>query len=350
MPTTPLRDRHVELGARFTDFGGWDMPLQYEGVLAEHAAVRSHAGVFDVTHLGRFVVIGDGATALLRTLLCNDIARVDPGRAQYTMALNDGGGVEDDIIVWRLAEEHYWVLPNGANFHEIVGRFHERAEPGITIDPVRDETVLLAVQGPEARRVVEAVLGASPGRFRVQEATFGDGPLWMAGTGYTGEKGCEIAVPSSAALPLFDALVEAGAAPAGLGARDTLRLEMGYPLWGQDLDETTTPLEADLEWVVDWNHDFVGKAALIEQKAAGIERRLVGFRTSSRRAIPRPGYALRTSTGGGTVASGNFSPTLECGIGMGYVSPPPGDEPALEVDIRGEWVVADVVVPPFIDR
>jgi aminomethyltransferase len=323
------------------------MPLQYEGVVAEHMAVRNHAGVFDVSHLGRFAVSGPGATDLLRAQLCNDIAGVAAGRAQYTMALNEAGGVEDDIIVWRLGEEDYWVLPNGANFTEIVDRFTAAAPNGVGVAEVRSDTVLLAVQGPSAKGIIEAVIGDAPGRFRILTGDYADGPFWSAGTGYTGEPGAEIAVPAAAADGLLRDLVAAGAAPCGLGARDTLRLEMGYPLWGQDLDEYTTPLEAGLGWVVDWDHDFVGRAALQRQHDTGIPKQLVGFKLAGRR-IPRPGYDLRVGDSLGAVASGNFSPVLGCGIGMGYIAPPT-DEDSVSVNIRGTWHEASRATPPFID-
>ncbi len=348
MPETPLRTVHEELGARFTAFAGWNMPLQYEGVVVEHNAVRTAAGVFDVSHLGRFRIDGPGATEVLRSQLCNDIAKVSPGRAQYTMALNENGGVEDDIIVWRLEEEAYWVLPNGANFDEIVARFAAASPPEVTVEAVRDDTVLVAVQGPVARAIVEDVLGASPGRFRVITGEYAGGPYWAAGTGYTGETGAEIAVPMYAGEKLLQALIAAGATPCGLGARDTLRLEMGYPLHGQDLDDATTPLEAGLEWVVDWDHEFVGRSALETQRNTGVARTLVGFRMEGRR-VPRHGYAVRVGESEGVVASGNFSPGLECGIGLAYVSPPT-DSPEVSVDIRGTWIAAERVDPPFIER
>lgn len=349
MPVTPLRELHAAMGARFTDFGGWEMPLQYEGVIAEHTAVRESVGVFDVSHLGRFAATGPGATDLLRSHLCNDIAKVGPGRAQYTMALNHAGGVIDDIIVWRIDEEHYWVIPNGVNFDDVMHPFMMTAPEGVSLGGVQDDTVLLAVQGPTSAAVVDAVLGVVPGRFRVFHGEYRGNQMWAAGTGYTGEKGAEIAVPLEMGTRLFGELVEAGAVPCGLGARDTLRLEMGYPLWGQDLDEGTTPLEAGLEWVVAWEHDFTGKDALLAEKERGVRQYLIGFRTEGR-TIPRPGHALRAGESVGTVTSGNFSPVLKRGIGLGYVAPPPHADSGVEVEVRGKWHPAERVTPPFIER
>ena len=349
MPATPLRGRHEELGARFTDFAGWEMPLSYEGVVAEHMAVREGVGVFDVSHLGRFAVTGDEDVAVARRLLCNDLANADPGRAQYTMALNDQGGVEDDIIVWRLEDDGYWVLPNGTNFHEIVGRFLEHGDGSIRIDAIQDDTVMLAVQGPEANGVVESVIGAVPGRFRVVATEFAGDRAWIAGTGYTGEPGVEIVVPSAHGDILLDELLEAGAVPCGLGARDTLRLEMGYALWGQDLGPDITPLEANLGWVIRWTRDFLGRSALERQRDAGVGRELTAFVMEDRRP-PRGGYGLRSGDSLGSVASGNYSPVLERGIGMGFLSPPVAVGATLEVDVRGAWQPATAVKPPFIEK
>ncbi len=347
MATSPINELHIRLGARFTDFGGWEMPVQYEGVLNEHAAVRNAVGVFDVSHLGRFDVNGPGVTKVLRRELCNDIENIDVGRAQYTMALNEAGGVVDDIIVWRYAEDGYWVMPNGTNFDEILDRFMASGTANVT--PIRSETVLAAVQGPESPQVVEDVIGKMPDRFRVIGGDFGDSWFRAGGTGYTGERGAEIAVPAESGEALFAAILEAGAVPCGLGARDTLRLEMGYPLWGQDLVETTTPLEAGLGWVVDWDHDFVGRAALEKQRQDGIGQLLVAFSCGGRQ-IPRHGYALRSGEASGRVTSGNFSPTLRHGIGMGYLSPPPDPDAPIEVEIRDGWIPADRVDPPFLKR
>jgi aminomethyltransferase len=325
------------------------MPLQYEGVVAEHQAVRNGVGVFDVTHLGRFQVSGPGAVKLVLRQLCNDLRKISPGRAQYTMALNQAGGVEDDIIVWWLTEDDLWVMPNGVNSDEIVERFLTEGGDQVVVSSVRESTVLLAVQGPDAAALLEATIGVMPGRFRVVSGTYRGTSFTAAGTGYTGERGAEVALPADAAAALLDELLEGGALPCGLGARDTLRLEMGYPLWGQDLDETTTPLEAGLGWVVGWDHDFVGRQALEQQRATGLARQLVAFDTGSRR-IARHGFPIRAGEARGVVTSGNFSPVLGLGIGIGYLSPPPAEDAGLEVDIRGTWVPVNQRDTPFIER
>jgi len=349
MPTTPIRSSHDASGARFTDFGGWEMPLQYEGVLREHNAVRNGVGVFDVTHLGRFEVAGPGAVDVVRRLLCNDIGRVAPGRAQYTMALNDQGGIEDDIIVWWLEPELLWVMPNGVNFGEIMARFDDESDAETSVSALRDSTVLLAVQGPDAAPVIAEILGDVPRRFRVFGGEWDGGWFVAAGTGYTGEAGVEICVPAEAGAELWERVLAVGAVPCGLGARDTLRLEMGYPLWGQDLTEETTPLEAGLGWVVDWSHDFVGKPALTDQLDNGITKQLVGFVMENRRP-PRPHYEMRAGEARGEVTSGNFSPVLEQGIGMGYMSPPPEPDAQLEIAVRETWTPATIAKPPFVSH
>ena len=349
MAESPLHDLHAELGARFTDFGGWTMPVQYEGVIAEHHAVRDGAGIFDVSHLGRFVVEGEGATEFVRSQLCNDIGKVDPRRAQYSMALNERGGVVDDVIVWRLRDARYWVMPNGTNFDDILGRFIESAPPRTDVQPLRGKTALLAVQGPNAPAVVGAVLGVMPGRFRVVEGEHRDAWFIAVGTGYTGEPGAEVAVPSERGGDLMRDLIQAGGFPCGLGARDTLRLEMGYPLWGQDLDEDTTPLEAGLGWVVAWDHSFIGREALEEQRDLGTDRSMIALSTIGR-AIPRRGCAVRSGSSSGRVTSGNFSPTLGHGIALAYVSPPIDAEAPVEVEIRGAWQPAQIEELPFIPR
>jgi len=324
------------------------MPLQYEGTLAEHKAVRTGCGIFDVSHLGRFQLAGPGADELISRLLCNDPARIEPGQAQYTMMLTAEGGVIDDIIIWWLSDERFIVLPNGANHDAVIEVFAEEADTDVSVTDLRGESALLAIQGPDAPAMIEQVLGQKPGRFRLLDNLGPAGSVIAAGTGYTGEPGAEILVTADSGEEVFDQYLSAGAIPCGLGARDTLRLEMGYPLWGQDLDTTTTPLEAGLGWVVGWDHDFPGKDSLLLQRDGGTSKQLVGFRFDGR-TIPRHGHPMRSGESVGTVASGNFSPGLEAGIGMGYLSPPPpNDASHLEVEIRGTWHSAAIVEPPFV--
>lgn len=325
-------------------FGDWEMPLQYEGTLTEHAAVRSAVGVFDVSHLGRFTLAGPGAVDLIGKLLSNDITKIGPGRTQYTMMLTEEGGVLDDIIVWWIDDDRFLVLPNGVNHDRVMARFADEASPSIEIEDQQGHSVLLAVQGPDAPDLIADVVGASPSRSRVVTA---DAGIIIAGTGYTGEAGGEVLLGLEEAVPLAAAFFHR-ARPCGLGARDTLRLEMGYPLWGQDLDETTTPLEAGLGWAVGWDHDFVGRAALRRQREAGPDRRRVGFVVEGRRP-PRHGYALRSGQSTGEVTSGNFSPTLGSGIGLGYLSPPPTEgDAAVEIEMRDRWVPGVLTDPPFV--
>ena len=346
--TSPLHEVSTDLGARFVEFAGWSMPVSFTGTLAEHEAVRTGVGVFDVSHLGRFAIRGAGATELLDRLFCNDLTRIGPGRAQYTMMLTEDGGVVDDIIVWRWGEDDYWVLPNGVNHDDVLDAVTAEAGRDLFVADVRPETALIAVQGPAAPDLLERILGWRPRRFRVAALDHAGVAVHAAGTGYTGEPGGELALPAEVAPAVFRELVAAGAVPCGLGARDTLRLEMGYPLWGQDLSRDVTPLEAGLEWVVG-DGDFVGRAALDRQRAEGLPSRLIAFRLAER-GVPRHGHRLRCGTSEGTVTSGNHSPTLGIGIGMGYVGPDPGRARDVEVEIRGRRVPAQRVDLPFVER
>jgi aminomethyltransferase len=342
---SPLHDANAALGARFVDFGGWEMPVQYESVLAEHKAVRSHVGVFDVTHLGRFELTGPGAYTAIRKLLCNDIDRIEPGRCQYTMILNDSGGIIDDMIIWWWEQDRFWVLPNAANQERVTQIF--AAEHDCVVAELQTSTVFLAVQGPDANDAIRDVCGEAPKRFRTNEVEWHGGTLAIAGTGYTGEAGGEICTDPKTGEALLAAFVNAGAVPCGLGSRDTLRLESGLSLWGEDIDETTTPLEAALKFAVSLDHDFVGKEALEHQAAGGVDRLLTGF-ILSERGIPRHGHQVRTSDSGtGVVTSGNMSPMLQTGVGMAYVSPPPDLEETIEVQIRSRWVNGRLAKPPF---
>lgn len=345
MKRSPLHDIHASLNARFVDFGGWEMPVQYESVLAEHRAVRSKAGFFDVTHLGRFELTGAGARDATRRLLCNDVERIEPGRTQYTMILNADGGIIDDMIIWWWGEETFWVLPNAANQDRVMSVFAE--EPGCEVADLQTKTVLIAIQGPEAPGTFEWILGEAPKRFHTASIDWDGHEIYAAGTGYTGERGGEICADPETGRKLVDQLVSAGVTPCGLGARDTLRLEAGLALWGSDIDETTTPLEAGLDFAVSLDHEFVGRKRLEQQAEEGVERRLAGFVLSDR-GIPRGGYRIRTDRGGaGKVTSGNISPMLDTGVGLAYIAPPPAAGEDIEVEIRNRWVPGTIAQPPF---
>ncbi|HEX2420018.1 MAG TPA: glycine cleavage system aminomethyltransferase GcvT, partial [Acidimicrobiia bacterium] len=335
-----------ELGARFVDFGGWDMPLQYRSVLEEHRAVRTAVGWFDVSHLGRFLWRGKGSKESLRSLLSNDVEAIGPGRTQYSLLLNEAGGIEDDLLIWWWESELFWVLPNASTHQMVLDRFRANS-PATVSEDLRDRTVMLAVQGPEAPALLETLLGVSPKRFRTYETSFGGAPVWLAGTGYTGERGGEIVTDPETARELAAAMTEAGATPCGLGSRDTLRLEAGLLLAGQDFDRQTNPFEARLDFAIGWDHDFVGKRSLERVREVGPVRRMTAFALSGR-TIPRHGYRLRAGESQGEVTSGNFSPTLGAGIGLGYLVPPNESDP--EVEIRGVWEPAQRVELPFYRR
>lgn len=345
MNRSPLHELNGTLGARFVDFGGWEMPVQYESVLGEHRAVRNSVGIFDVTHLGRFELSGSGARDSVSKLLCNDIGKIEPGRCQYTMMLNEHGGIVDDLIVWWWEPELFWVMPNAANQDRVMSAFDEH--PTNEVVDLQKSTVFLAVQGPDAPALVEKVVGTTPARFRTTYVEWHGVDLAMAGTGYTGEPGAEICVSSDMGASLFETFVEGGATPCGLGARDTLRLEAGLPLWGEDIDESTTPYEAGLDFAVSLDHDFIGRDALAAQREAGLDRKLTGF-VLDEKGIPRHGYPVATAGGGeGTVTSGNLSPILDTGVGLGYIAPPPQEAEEMYVTIRNREVRGHLAKPPF---
>ena len=352
MRSSPLEGRHRALGAKLVPFGGWEMPLSYpSGTLAEHRACRNDAVVFDVSHLGTLRVSGGDAYERLQQAFTNDLARIAPGRTQYTHLLDDDGSVLDDIIVWWVAPESFDVMPNASNTDRVRDALSGSDDSGFEAVDVTASRAVLAVQGPEARNRLGAV---SPGtsevaRNCVSSVEWEGTALTVAGTGYTGEDGVEIAVPADAAERLWDAVTAAGIIPAGLGARDTLRLEKGLPLHGHELGPGITPLQAGLGWVVRWDKpSFQGREALAAEREQGIHRRLRGLRVEGRRP-PREGQAvLRDGEVMGEVTSGNFSPMLETGIALAFVPPDAdiGDE--LAVDMRGTLVPASVVKLPFV--
>lgn len=345
MRTSPLDDRHAALGAKMAPFGGWSMPIAYpSGTLAEHAACRGGTAVFDVSHLGTVRLEESGSLERLQQTLTNDLGKIGPGAAQYTHLLNERGGVEDDIIVWWRGSEVFDVMPNASNTDGVLSALGGRDITGTR--------AVLAVQGPSARATVATLSeeAAAVGRFRVAEATIMGSVCTVAGTGYTGEDGIEIAVPADEAGAVWDALVEAGAAPAGLGARDTLRLEAALPLHGHELSAEITPLEAGLAWVVAWGKPaFRGREALLVQKNDGVTRRLRGIRLEGRRPA-RDGSEVLVGDGTaiGTVTSGNFSPTLGCAIALALLDPAAEIGTDVWFDIRGERTNGTVVKTPFV--
>ena len=357
-PRSPLHDQHEALGAKIVPFGGWEMPLSYPaGTLAEHRACRSGAVVFDVSHLGTVRVTGAGALATLQRSFTNDLGRITPGRAQYTHLLDDAdASVLDDIIVWWVDEETFDVMPNASNTAGVLEALRLEATPEAGSTEALDVTssrAILAVQGPEARRMLGQIWpdAAAVDRFNVVDLRWHDVACRVAGTGYTGEDGVEIAVPSEAAPALWQALLSAGIIPAGLGARDTLRLEAGLPLHGHELGPGITPLQAGLGWVVAWDKpNFRGRKALEAERQAGVARRLRAILAESRRP-PRAGQAvLHDGTIVGELTSGNYSPTLECGIALGFLVPGIEIGDSVEIDQRGQLVAARVVKPPFVNR
>jgi aminomethyltransferase len=343
---SPLDDRHRAAGAKLIEFAGWEMPVQYAGIKSEHLAVRRNAGVFDVSHMGQIETTGPGAQALLQHLLSNDIRRLPEGGAQYGVICSPEGGVLDDVFTYRLAERCFVTVTNAAN-HERDLEWFRRHAPDFDADIIdrRDEFAMLAVQGPRARGLLQGLAdGSLPTRMHCTGRTVAGVPMLVCGTGYTGEPGVELLLDPDGAGEVWDALLAAGATPAGLGARDTLRLEVGYHLYGNDLDRDHGPIEAGLGWCCREATGFVGSEAVARVRAEGPAEKLVAFEMTGP-GIARQGNAI---AGGGVVTSGTYSPTLEHGIGMAYVptaNADPGTE--LEIDVRGTPRAAVVRAKPL---
>lgn len=344
---SPLDAAHRALGAKLVPFGGWEMPLSYPtGTIAEHRACRASAVAFDVSHLGTIAIDGPGAFDRLQAALTNDLRKIGPGRAQYTHLLDDAdASVLDDIIVWWVGEDTFQVMPNASNTSRVVEAIGGR--------DVTAERAIVAIQGPQARQLLGAVApeAAAVARFGVTQFDWRGATVTAAGTGYTGEDGVECAVPLDVALAFWDAVVGAGVTPAGLGARDTLRLEAGLPLHGHELGPGITPLQVGLGWVVGWDKpSFRGRDALVAEKERGIARRLAGIVVDGRQP-PREGYdVLIEGKPSGTVTSGNFSPMLGTGVALAFL--PPEIEPGtpVEIDARGRPIAGSVVKLPFVTK
>ena len=360
---TPLHDRHVLAGAKLVDFAGWEMPVQYAGVMDEHRAVRAAAGLFDVSHMGEIRVAGPGAVAFVQSITPNDVAKLAVGRIHYSAILTPEGTYIDDLLVYRIAADELMLVVNASNadgdFAWIRAQLDGREGDGVELEDVSHRYALLALQGPEAVEILRPLTDVDLDAIKYYGFAVGqvlERYAIVSRTGYTGEDGFELYVAPEAADPLWDGLLAAGAprglVPAGLGARDTLRLEAAMALYGHEIDRTTTPWEAALDWTVRLDKgDFVGRTALVAAKERGLERRLVGFEVEGR-GIARQGHAvLEAGREAGRVTSGTFSPTFERALGLAYVEKSlaaPGT--AVQIDVRGKPVAARVVPTPFYKR
>jgi len=352
---TPLYDTHVALGAKMVPFAGFEMPVQYPtGITAEHKAVREKAGVFDVSHMGEFIVRGPQAVEFVNFVTTNDVASLKPGQAQYSTILREDGTIVDDCLVYR-SDNRVLMVVNGSNVEkdfahisQYVGKFD------VTLEDISDDIALLALQGPQAQRILQQHTDTDLSQIKYYEHQMGTVAgverVYISRTGYTGEDGFELYFPAEHGPEMWNALTKSGeVTPAGLGSRDSLRLEMGMALYGNDIDDTTTPLEAGLSWLVKFKKgDFVGRDALLKQKEQGVPRKLVGF-TTSERSFPRHGYPVFVNGApSGEVRSGTISPTLGIPIGTAYVPPASASEGStLEIEIRGKRIPATVVKMPF---
>ena len=350
---TPLYEKHVELGAKVVPFAGWEMPVSYEGIREEHSAVRTFAGMFDVSHMGEVEVEGAGALGFLQRVLSNDVGAMDVGGAQYSCLCGEDGGVLDDLFAYRLGADRWLIVTNAAN-HEGDLRWLGRWSRGfdVTVRDVADRYAMLAVQGPHARRIVAGTLGVElPPRMRAAAVRIGGRPALACGTGYTGEDGVELLIEPGVAAAVWGELLDAGVVPCGLGARDTLRLEVCFPLHGNDLTPERNPIEAGLGWCCKEATGFVGAEAVARARADATAERLAAFRIEGQ-GIPRQGNPVVAGQERvGEVTSGSFSPSLEVGIGMAYLRADlaePGTE--IEIDVRGKRRAARVASKPLYSK
>lgn len=349
---TPLYEVHKDSGARLIDFAGWEMPLSYSGVVDEHETVRTAAGLFDISHMGRLLFEGPKAEEGLQQLVTRDLRKLIPGSAGYSLLCNQKGGILDDIVVYKKAPDDFLVVVNASNRDKILDWCRRHLK--IQVQDRTEAVAMLALQGPVTMEILGQQDGPKP--WRLLKTRLMDQEVILATTGYTGEPGVEIFVDASSAVRIWKGLMNRGVAlglkPVGLGARDTLRLEMGYALYGNDIDEQTTPLEADLGWVVDFDKpNFIGKEALMAQREKGVERKLIGFKLLQP-GVPRNGYKIFSNGKKiGTVTSGNMSPMLNKGIGMGYVQVAySGLDTEILIEIRGKVIPAVVVKRPFYKK
>lgn len=353
----PLEDRHRELGASFAEFGGWLMPVSYAGTVSEHNATRNAVGLFDVSHLGKALVVGPGAAEYVNAALTNDLGRIGPGKAQYTLCCNDSGGVIDDLIAYYVSDDEVFLVPNAANTAAVVAALQAKAPTGLTITDQHRSYAVLAVQGPKSAEVLDALgLPTDMDYMGYADAEYGGVSVRVCRTGYTGEHGYELLPEWDRAAVVFDALVEAvksaGGEPAGLGARDTLRTEMGYPLHGHELSLDISPLQARCGWAIGWKKDaFWGRDALLEEKQAGPRRLLRGLKALGRGVLRADLTVLDGDRPVGVTTSGTFSPTLKLGIALALIDADAGitDGQHVAVDVRGRSLECEVVAPPFVE-
>jgi aminomethyltransferase len=355
MRTVPLNDTHISSGAKMCPFAGWQMPIEYPtGNVAEHTAVRTAAGIFDVSHMGKVKVVGPGAVEFLNGVLANDLNRISAGQAQYSLLCSDTGGVIDDLIVYRVSDDEVRIVPNASNSAEVVEILRSLASDEVVVQDLQTEQGILAVQGPNSAQIISALgLPAEMDYMAFAIAQWQGHELTVCRTGYTGEHGYELIAPNEILVPLWDALLEHGSSlgliPCGLGARDTLRTEMGYPLHGQDISAEITAVTAKLGWAIGWTKpNFLGKELLDAEKADGSPRTLFGLRALDR-GIPRPHMkVLNGDVEVGETTSGTFSPTLQQGIALALLDAGTqvGDE--LTIDVRGRALRVEVVKPPFV--
>ncbi|MBA2574295.1 MAG: glycine cleavage system aminomethyltransferase GcvT [Nocardioidaceae bacterium] len=352
--TSPLHRRHLSLGAKFAEFSGWSMPVEYTGAVKEHNAVRSAVGIFDVSHLGKALVRGPGAVAYVNSCLTNDLDKIGPGQAQYTLCCDVGGGVVDDLIAYLRSDDEVLLIPNAANATEVVRRLSASAPAGVNVLNLHSDYAILAVQGPASDEVLESI-GYPVGHRYMSfvDVEHDDVAVVVCRTGYTGERGYELVVPNQAALSVWDAIMSAGQASgiaaAGLAARDTLRTEMGYPLHGNDISMRISPLQARLGWAIGWKKDsFWGHEALRAEKAAGPTQTLRGL-VAAGRGIPRSGMSVTNSAGEsiGSVTSGTYSPSRKRGIALALLDCRVADSDHVYVDVRGRREPFVVTKPPF---
>lgn len=351
---TPLTETHQRSGARMVAFAGWWMPLQYGGILQEALAVRRKAGVFDISHMGRLIIEGEQALDVLEQLTTNEVATLAEGGAQYSLLTNHNGGVIDDILVYRLAVQRFLLVVNAANTPKDLEWIRQHLRPNVTLTEITSASAMIALQGPEAVALAEATFGCdllSLPRFHFTHCRWGGEDIFVARTGYTGEDGVEIILPPSQADALWNALTGAGAAPCGLGARDVLRIEAGYPLYGHELSEEINPIEAGLGWVVSKRKQFIGSEPIQRVREQGTHRKLVGLQIEGR-MVARQGYAVQVSEQSvGEITSGTFSPWLEQSIAMAFVqSAYAQNGTQLWVDMRGKRVSAQVVSKRFVSH